>query len=409
MFSIVLSGLVMAYLDMVGFLSKAATHKMNRYRVANVAEAGINRIAWYLENTAPDSTTNGTWRGTVTENITITETGLSRTYSYNAVSSDLPLEGPVITASSSAGVNVASRAMDGSLNNYWRSSGGVPQWLQFSLAINGDYTIYLGRVRMLLGAATATQFPRTYMWQTSTNGTTWTTRINRTATYPFTCNSANTCIITDTFTLTQANYIRLWVTATQGAGVVNVGEVEIDGVVVPATATSSNAIDNSLTTSWSASPLPQSFTLTFPSGSNYSVNKIRMRNPNTQTDQFPATYTLDVYASGSWTNSVVYTESQLGLIPDATATFNTLQTNVTALRINVSAVQGGGNTVIISEIDLPAVCISSVCSVTYPGTGDLGGTKRLSYYAAQNVIVDGTSPPSVNRQPKAIFGVESGQ
>lgn len=388
-FAILLSGIVVAYLDLTYYFTLHYRHRINRYITFNIAEAGIHKMAWYLENTAPDLSTNGSWRGTATEAL--------GSYNYRGAVGDLFLEGPYIDASSAAGANAASRAMDGSLNNYWRSSGNVPQWLRFNLLVNSGattYRVYLSRIRLLLGTGTLAQFPRNYLIQTSNDGTTWTTRV--------TVTNNDLTDVNHTFTPVQANYIRIYVTTTQGGSTlpVNIGEVEIYGAVVPATVTSANAVDNSLATNWSAS-IPVSFTLTFPTGSNYSLDKIRMRS--SVAAGFPTTYTLDVYSSGSWTNGVAYT--QTGTVPDVTATFNALQTNVTALRINVTAVSGGGGTVSLGEIDVPVACITSSCVVTYVS---LPAAIVLAYYSAQNIVING-SPPSVYRQPNGTFFVESGQ
>lgn len=397
MFSVLLSGIVIAYLDMVAVLSKSTSHKLNRYRTLYIAEAGVNRLAWYLENRAPDATTNGTWRGTISEALS--------GYTYNSAAVDSPLEGPVISATSSQGANVASRAMDNSLTTYWRSSGGLPQVLTFSLAINGDYTIYLNRVRMEAGSGSTNQFPRNYLWQTSTNGTTWTTVVTKTN---------NTLYdVTDTFTLRQANYIRLYVSAVQSGNLVNISEVEISGVVVPATASVSSsqganvaasAVDNNLATYWQSSNagvLPQTLTLTFPTSSNYSVNKIRMRlGTGVAAAQFPADYTWAVSSDGaSWTTVV---NKSGNAATDVTDTF-TLQSNVNYLRLSVTAVIGAGNQVGSGEIDVPAISLLSSCIVTLPNS------RQLSYFLSQDAIVDGTAPPAVSRQPKSFFSIESGQ
>jgi len=387
-FGIILAGVVVAYLDLNYYFMLNYRHRANRYITFNLAEAGIHRMAAYLENTAPDLSTNGSWRGTRTE--------LLGSYNIRGAVGDLFLEGPYIDASSISGLYSASRAMDGSIgaNMFWRSSGNIPQWLRFNLLLNSGsttYRVYLNRIRLMLGSATLSQFPRNYTIQTSTDGTNWTTQT--------TVTNNDLTGVTHTFTPVLANYIRINVTATIGGAVspVNIGEVEIYGAVVPATGTSANALDNSLSTVWSAS-IPVSYTLTFPTGSNYSLDKIRMRS--SVAAGFPTTYTLDVYSSGAWTNGVAYTQS--GAVPDVTATFNALQTNVTQLRINVTAVSGGGGTVSLGEIDVPAACITSSCAVTYLTP------VVFATYAAQNIAIKGT-PPQVYRQPSGTFFVESAQ
>ncbi len=431
MFSLVLSGLVMAYLNLVGVFSKATGYKTHRYRAIGMAEAGVNRVAAYLENTAPDASTTGIWRNTVTQTLTFTESGLSRNYTYTAAAGTLNLEGPLIAASSALPAFPASNVMDKSATTYWRSITTTgTRTLTFTLGIPADYTanrdssIYVGRTRMILGTGTLAQFPRIYTWQTSINGAAWTTVVTRTAT----CDSANSCDFTDTFTIQRANYLRLNVTAVQGAATnpVNIAEIEIFGAVAPATVTDndattasdSSAVDNSLATFWQSSVnLPKTFTFTFPrnaaalSYSNYSINKIRMRlGTGASWQRFPQDYTWSVSPSTGNCLTAAYVEvvNRSGFNCNSSATCDVTDTfslssggtNVNCLQLNVTVVQAGGSRVEIGEIDVPAVCLSSVCSVTLAG-------RVISYYAAQNVIVDG-SPPSVNRQPKMIFGVESG-
>ncbi|MFH0876731.1 MAG: discoidin domain-containing protein [Candidatus Omnitrophota bacterium] len=397
-FSIVLSGLVVAYLDMVGILHQETLHKKNRYRVINMAEAGVNKMAAYLSGTAPDLSTNGSWRGTVTQ----TEAGQS----YTAAVGDLLLEGPAISATSSSGANTPWSVMDGSANTYWLSSGSVPQTLTWSLATSGQWTIYVCRTRMLMGSGNQAKFPKDYTWQISTDGLTWTTVVTKTG-------NTNTDV-TDTFTLQQANYIRLNVTQTQWAStpVVNIAEVEIFGVVGPplsVTASSVSgansawsAVDNNLATGWSSSgAAPQIWTLKFPTDSNYSVGKINMRATTGATSQFPSNYVWSVSTNAGCTTWATVVNQTGNTSTNVTHTF-ALRSNVNCMAIYVSTVQAGGTNVGLGEVSIPGVCLSANSAVSYPGS------RSLSYYTAQNAIVVDGSPPTVSRQPKGSFGVESG-
>jgi Tfp pilus assembly protein PilX len=55
---------VASYVTLVSYSTKTAGIYQNKEEAFYNAEAGLNRAVWYLENTAPDASTNGSWRTT---------------------------------------------------------------------------------------------------------------------------------------------------------------------------------------------------------------------------------------------------------------------------------------------------------------------------------------------------------
>jgi hypothetical protein len=56
--------ILLAYLSMVKHHTVFANSQLNGMRALYISEAGLNQAAWYLLNTAPDTTTDGSWRTT---------------------------------------------------------------------------------------------------------------------------------------------------------------------------------------------------------------------------------------------------------------------------------------------------------------------------------------------------------
>ena len=54
--------LTLAYLSMVRYDTVLVGSRSNDMHALYIAEAGLNKAAWYLLNTAPDNTTDGFWR-----------------------------------------------------------------------------------------------------------------------------------------------------------------------------------------------------------------------------------------------------------------------------------------------------------------------------------------------------------
>ena len=54
--------ITMAYLSMIRYDTILTGSQSNAVHALYIAEAGLNKSAWYLLNTAPDNTTDGSWR-----------------------------------------------------------------------------------------------------------------------------------------------------------------------------------------------------------------------------------------------------------------------------------------------------------------------------------------------------------
>lgn len=54
--------ITMAFLSMVRYDTTLVDSQSNAVHALYIAEAGLNKAAWYLLNTAPDNTTDGSWR-----------------------------------------------------------------------------------------------------------------------------------------------------------------------------------------------------------------------------------------------------------------------------------------------------------------------------------------------------------
>ena len=56
------AALTLAYLSMVRYDTILVNSRSNGAHAFYIAEAGLNKAAWYLMHTAPDNSTNGSWR-----------------------------------------------------------------------------------------------------------------------------------------------------------------------------------------------------------------------------------------------------------------------------------------------------------------------------------------------------------
>ena len=63
-FMISLIVVIAAYIFMVTYSTRNANAQINNEKAVYLADAGLNKAVWYLTNTAPDSSTDGTWRTT---------------------------------------------------------------------------------------------------------------------------------------------------------------------------------------------------------------------------------------------------------------------------------------------------------------------------------------------------------
>lgn len=55
-------GITLAYLTMIRYDNTLVSNQVNGAHALYTAEAGLNKAAWYLLNTAPDGTSDGSWR-----------------------------------------------------------------------------------------------------------------------------------------------------------------------------------------------------------------------------------------------------------------------------------------------------------------------------------------------------------
>lgn len=63
-FMVALAIITAAYLFMVTYGTRSVNAQINNSTAFYLAEAGINKAVWYLMNTAPDGSTDGSWRTT---------------------------------------------------------------------------------------------------------------------------------------------------------------------------------------------------------------------------------------------------------------------------------------------------------------------------------------------------------
>lgn len=63
-FMISLTIVTAAYLFMVTYGTRNVNAQVNNAKAVYLADAGLNKAVWYLTNTAPDGSTNGSWRTT---------------------------------------------------------------------------------------------------------------------------------------------------------------------------------------------------------------------------------------------------------------------------------------------------------------------------------------------------------
>ena len=62
LFMITSAVLTLGYLSMIKHDITTVGSQLDSARALYIAEAGLNKAAWYLLNTAPDTTTDGSWR-----------------------------------------------------------------------------------------------------------------------------------------------------------------------------------------------------------------------------------------------------------------------------------------------------------------------------------------------------------
>jgi len=192
-----------------------------------LAESGINKAVWYLENTAPDGSTDGSWRTSgLTENLG-GGSYIMTVEDFNLASSS---SGATISATSSRLTNTPDKAIDKNMSTWWESNVRPtflkPQILTITFPVNANY--YINKARFRLNPGQSVNRPRSYRWQVSTNGSSWIT--------VFTKNNNGSVDVTNTFSLrSNVNYLRLRITSAQGANRVKVAELEVNCIKITST------------------------------------------------------------------------------------------------------------------------------------------------------------------------------
>lgn len=224
---VTLSLLVAVFLFLSAVITRDAGFQEIDRKNSYLAESGINKAVWYLENTAPDGSTNGSWR---TPGLTENLGGGSYTMIVENFNLALSSSGATATATSSRGANTPNRAIDNNMSTWWESNinptTGNPQILTITFPSNSNY--FINKARFRLNADQSNNTPRDYTWQVSTNGSTWTT--------VFTQNNNTSVDVTNTFSLrSDVNFIRLRITDTKSNFRAIVAELETSCIKITST------------------------------------------------------------------------------------------------------------------------------------------------------------------------------
>jgi hypothetical protein len=167
-------------------------------------------------------TSSGTRTGavTITSNANNSPTSVGLTGSGIGTDTNIALGRPATASSSVNGALTPNLATDGDANTYWESANNAfPQWIQVDLGT----TYSVGKVTLKLPpqAAWGTR-SQTLQVQTSTNGTSFGTVAS--GSYQFT---SPTNVVNITFTATNAQFVRINVTANTGWPAGQLSELEV--------------------------------------------------------------------------------------------------------------------------------------------------------------------------------------
>jgi Tfp pilus assembly protein PilX len=123
MFMICLTILSSLFLNMVMVNSTNASALVNSTQALYLAEAGVNKAVYYLKNTAPDGTTNASWRTTA----------------YPAVAGNYAPSGTLPASCTLTPTQPCQESLDGGLSSYtiWVVTAGNKIQITSSGAYNG--------------------------------------------------------------------------------------------------------------------------------------------------------------------------------------------------------------------------------------------------------------------------------
>jgi len=228
---ITLTSVVGAYLGFVYYSTKSTGAQISDSQAIYLAEAGMQKAIWNLMRTAANGGQGENWTtaGT-TENLG------EGSYTMVVERWDWALAANNATASASSenGSNVAANAIDGSDATYWQSGSkptpGNPQ----EIIVSFPYSLTINKVRFYLPSAFSRQRPKTYSWQVSTDGDTYTIA------YDVDSPGNNATDVIDEFSTAQTgvNYLKLEVTRVgSGSAGVIIATLEAIGSKITSTGT----------------------------------------------------------------------------------------------------------------------------------------------------------------------------
>jgi hypothetical protein len=233
-FIILIAGIVLGYLYFNSASTTGSSLRQRETQSFYAAEAAQARAEQYLQNNwagvwdalQPASGVLGTFTLAPMENMAA-NTAVSYEFiidNWNLALNGhpIPFGGTTAAASSTQAGNVAARAINGAIGNgqFWRSAapfGGL-QSITINFPAGSNYSINECRFRSL--QAGGNQVPRDYVWETSSNGGPFITRL--------TVMGNVQAERYDFFpTVTSVTAMRLTVTAVTGGNSVRIDEIEI--------------------------------------------------------------------------------------------------------------------------------------------------------------------------------------
>jgi len=228
---ITLTSVVGAYLGFVQASTKSTGAQISDGQAICLAEAGLQKAVWNLKTPVDSGGQGENWTtaGT-TENLG------EGNYTMVVERWDwaLAANGATASASSENGSDVAANAIDGSDATYWQSGSkptpGNPQ----EIIVSFPYTLTINKVRFYLPSAFSRQRPKTYSWQVSTDGDTYTIA------YDVDSPGNNATDVIDEFSTAQTgvNYLKLEVTRVgSGSAGVIIATLEAIGSKITSTGT----------------------------------------------------------------------------------------------------------------------------------------------------------------------------